>query len=381
VKKGILLFILLFHAISGWCQDVPIFTQKLTNSFFYNPAVAGHTFGSLTFSHRQTFDNLISNNFFSFHTPVYNHRLGLGASIFTDKFGFVQRTYASAAMAYHINFSSYKNLSFGLSTDYTGVNFDFNEINFDAGTDDPVFRQLQNESGVDFSFGVHYQHQYFRLGFAANRMIQNWFNDEDNILFDGYYSAMASGLIPFADRRDVLEPTFNYVSSATNSIWNAGLYYTYNDAIMLGGAYRQNDIISMSASVKLAKKIMLGYTHEIANGAVNLGNTSEIALRFDFSNYNYQERFKDDYRAAINYRRKSLNTRKPGKIGSRNSAKAKRKSVRKINSFKSPSKRYTSSKNLPSIKGRKPPMQNRRKYGKQRRAAKKRYRKSQRNGR
>ena len=375
MKKELILLITIIWGWSVQAQDVPIFTQKLTNSFFYNPAVAGHTYGSMTFSHRQTFDNLIANNFVSFHTPLANHRLGAGASVFTDKFSFVQRTYASAAMAYHINFSSYNNLSFGLSADYTGINFDFNEINFDSGSDDPIFGQLQNDTGLDFSFGMHYQHQYFKLGIAANRLVQNWFNNEDNILFDGFYSVMGSGLIPFADRRDVLEPTFNYVSSATNSLWNAGLYYTYDDAVMLGGAYRQNDIISMTASVKLAKKIMLGYTHEISNGNVNLGSTSEIALRFDFSNYNYQERFKEDYKAAVSYRRKALNTTKPGKIGSSNPAKAKKKNIRKINSFKSPSSRYSNNKKLPNIKRKKPPLANRRKFNKQRKATKKRYKK------
>lgn len=378
MKKLIALSIAIIWASVIWAQDVPIFTQKLTNSFFYNPAVAGHTYGSMTFSHRQTFDNLITNNFASFHTPLANHRLGAGASVFTDKFSFVQRTYASAAMAYHINFSSYNNLSFGLSADYTAVNFDFNEINFDSGADDPIFGQLRDDNGLDFSFGMHYQHQYFKLGLAANRLVQNWFSNEDNILFNGFYSVMAAGLIPFADRRDMLEPTFNYVSSATNSLWNAGLYYTYADAIMLGGAYRQNDIISMSASVKLAKKIMLGYTHEISNGNVNLGSTSEIALRFDFSNYNYQERFKEDYKSAVSYRRKALNTRKPGKIGSSNPATAKKKNIRKINSYKSPSARFSNNKKLPNVKRNKSQMANRRKFSKQRRSTKKRYKKGRR---
>lgn len=378
MKKGLALTIALIWASVSLSQDVPIFTQKLTNSFFYNPAVAGHTHGSMTFSHRQNFDNLISNNFVSFHTPLANHKLGAGGTIFTDKFSFVQRTYASAAMAYHINFSSYNNFSFGLSADYTGVNFDFNEINFDSGIDDPIFNQMQQRNGLDFSFGMHYQHQYFKLGVAANRMVQNWFNNEENLLFDGFYSVMGAGLIPFADRRDILEPTFNYVSSATNSLWNAGLYYTYNDAIMLGGAYRQNDIISMTASVKLAKKIMLGYTHEISNGNVNLGSTSEIALRFDFSNYNYQERFKEDYKAAVSYRRKALNTTKPGKIGSSNPAKAKKKNIRKINSFKSPSSRYSNNKKLPNIKRKRPKSRSRKNFGKQRRSTKKRYKKGRR---
>ncbi|MEQ8715920.1 MAG: type IX secretion system membrane protein PorP/SprF, partial [Cyclobacteriaceae bacterium] len=168
------------------------------------------------------------------------------------------------------------------------------------------------------------------------------------------------------------------VSWWLSSLWNAGLYYTYDDAVMLGGAYRQNDIISMTASVKLAKKIMLGYTYEISNGNVNLGSTNEIALRFDFSNYNYQERFREDYKAAVSYRRKALNTRKPGKIGSSNASTAQKKNIKKINSYKSPSARYSNNKKLPNVKRKKTQMRNKRKFGKQRRSTKKRYKKGKR---
>ena len=86
-------------------QDIPLYSQKLTNSFIYNPALAGHTFGSITFSHRKNFTGVNgspTNNFFSFHTPIKNHKLGVGGNLYTEQVGINNNIYASGAFAYHL---------------------------------------------------------------------------------------------------------------------------------------------------------------------------------------------------------------------------------------------------------------------------------------
>ena len=60
-------------------QDIPLFSQKLTNSFIYNPSLAGHTFGSVTYAYRQNYSNVQGapkNNFISMHAPFANHKIG-----------------------------------------------------------------------------------------------------------------------------------------------------------------------------------------------------------------------------------------------------------------------------------------------------------------
>src|SRR5687768_17704081 len=84
-------------------QDIPLFSQKLTNSFVFNPALAGHTFGSATYSFKQNYakvEGSPQNHFLSIHAPIANHRFGIGASIFQEDVTFLRNTYASAAFAY-----------------------------------------------------------------------------------------------------------------------------------------------------------------------------------------------------------------------------------------------------------------------------------------
>src|SRR5687767_12229486 len=82
VKRFLLstgLLVVLNHVI--YSQDVPVYSQKLTNSFLYNPSVAGNTLGSATLSYRQQWGAVEGSprtTFFSIHTPFAKHRFGTG---------------------------------------------------------------------------------------------------------------------------------------------------------------------------------------------------------------------------------------------------------------------------------------------------------------
>lgn len=330
-------------------QDIPLFSQKLTNSFIYNPAVAGHTFGSLTLSRRKTFGDFATNNFLSIHAPIANHRFGIGANVFTEEINFIENTYASAAFAYHLQFSRYNTFSMGLSAEYNTINFDGSQINFDGGDQDPFFSNFTGDNNIDFSFGLHYQHQYFKLGFAANRLATSFIRDETQSVLSNFYSVSASGLIPIRSGVDILEPTFNFRKLRDNSdVWDIGAYYTYNNLVLVGASYRQGDILSLTAGLRIAKKIMFGYSFETPNGDFDLGNTNEFTLRFDFSNQNYQTRFQDDYKQALAFRRKTLSSAsRRVKAGGRTPKSFKRNLKKRTKGVKSPNSRYSTFKKRP----------------------------------
>lgn len=341
--------LMLTIATSTVGQDIPLFSQKLTNSFIYNPAVAGHTFGSLTVSRRKTFGDFATNNFLSVHSPIANHRFGIGANVFTEKINFIENTYASAAFAYHLQLSRHNTLSMGLSAEYNTINFDGNQINFDGGDQDPFFSNFTGDNNIDFSFGLHYQHQYFKLGFAANRLATSFIRDETESVLSNFYSVSASGLIPVRSGLDILEPTFNFRKLRDASdIWDIGAYYTYNNLILVGASYRAGDIISLTAGLRIAKKIMFGYSYETPNGDFDLGNTNEFTLRFDFSNQTYQDRFRDDYKQALAFRRKTLSTAsRRVKAGGRTPKALSKNLKRRTRGVKSPNSRYNSFKKRP----------------------------------
>lgn len=337
-------------------QDIPLFSQKLTNSFIYNPAMAGHTFGSMTFAHRKNFNSVhgaAENNFFSVHTPLLNHRFGVGGNLFTEKVNFISNIYASGAFAYHLWFGSYSALSMGVSAEYNSVGFDMESVIGDET--DPLIGERQ--SNYDFSFGVNYQHRYFKVGVAANRLATNLLVNENASILSEFYSGYAAGLIPLRGGEDILEPTFTFRRfSEASEVWDAGLYYTYNNIFMLGGSVRKGDIINATAGIKVAKKIMVGYSYELMNGNLgsDVGNTSEITLRFDFNDKNYQERFRQDYKSSLAFRRKTLSSAaKKGRTGSKGPKAFKKRQKKRLKNIKSPNSRYNNLKKLSGGKKKK----------------------------
>lgn len=360
MKRHLLLAIVLvaFFLSSADAQDVPLFTQKLTNSFLYNPSVAGNSIGSLTLSHRKFFQGALdapSINFFSAHTPFGKYRFGTGINFYQDRAGVTENLYASAAFAYHVKITDDKSLSMGLSGEFD--NQRLNPRYYDAvDLNDPALNQSGSFSSVDFSFGLSFRSRYLHLGASANRLKALTGVVDSASTFPAYYSAMARFALPLAGERDLLEPmvTFRGLLHGSNQI-DAGLFYTYNDFLTVGGAYRTggSGTINVTAGVKLLKSVTIGYSRDVYMGdvATGLGATNEFTLRFDFMNEAYYTRVKNSKAIntkALALRRKTLSTYKYRGSPNTHSKHIKRTIKRK--SYMSPNYRMDSSKKLQTMR-------------------------------
>lgn len=346
MKRFYTLLSTLLVVCAAHAQDIPLFTQKLTNSFIYNPAVAGHNVGSLTYSYRMSYGGIEGapkSHFISMHTPLAGHRVGFGLNLYQEEISFIKNTYLSAAFSYHLRMSKYSSLSFGVSGEYN-----FLAINRNSNSDlaDPVLKDVTsgNLNDYDFSFGMLFQNRYVKAGLAANRLATSWIKDENENVLSNYYSGFIAGMIPMRGGNDMLEPSITYRKfSETNSMLDLGLYYTYNNQVLAGGAVRQGNIASVSAGVYLGPKLFIGYTRDMFFGEMkgNVGATNEFTLRFDFAKYDYRTTFSDNYKQALALRRKTMST---SRSGSRSPAQMHRQQ-KKLASY-SPNKRYQNVKKL-----------------------------------
>jgi type IX secretion system PorP/SprF family membrane protein len=351
----------LFLAMAGlivglngvYAQDIPLFSQKLTNSFIYNPALAGHTFGSATFSYKQNYakvNGAPTNYFLSLHAPIANHRFGIGANVFQEEITFLRNTYASAAFAYHLPFNKMSSLSFGVSGEYNSIGLNGSTT---GDIEDPEYLELRNggKKQYDFSFGMHYQNRFVKVGVAANRLASSWIVDSASIT--KHYSSFIQGMIPVRGGEDMLEPYVAYRKlSDFNDIIDFGLFYTYNNRITVGASYRSGGIISGTIAFKLSKYLMLGYSRETISGNVGgyIGSANEFAVRYDFNDESYKERFRSDYKSAIAYRRKTISN-PMSRSGARN-PKQMHKKQKRLAPY-SPNRRYQNMKKLSSSTKRK----------------------------
>ena len=267
-----LLTFLLFLACSPLVigQDIPLFSQKLTNSFIYNPALAGHTFGSITYSFKQNYkvDGAPQNHFLSVHTPISNHRFGVGASVYQEDVTFLRTMYASGAFAYHIPLSKITTLSFGLSAEYNSLNVN-GALNFDPGNDDEWTKIQKGVADYDFSFGTHFQNRFVKAGLAMNRLSTAWLKDSSKTVLSSYYSSFVQGLIPLRSGQDMLEPYVAYRKlTDVNSILDIGIFYTFDNKIIFGGSMRNQNIVSGTVGFKISKYLTVGYSREMITGNV-----------------------------------------------------------------------------------------------------------------
>jgi type IX secretion system PorP/SprF family membrane protein len=345
----------LFSASRVVAQDIPLFSQKLTNSFIYNPALAGHSFGSLTYSFKQNYSGVEDspqNHLLSIHTPIANHRFGIGANVYEERVTFLHNTYASGAFAYHLSLNKLTTLSFGVSAELNSLRSNGNP-NFIGNREDEELERLRNGiRDYDFSFGAHFQNRYLKIGVASNRLAASWIKDDAQNILSGYYSAFAQALLPLRNKEDLLEPYIAYRKfSDVSSILDMGIYYTYNNKITAGAAFRSKSVLSATLAFRLSEHLLLGYSREMITGNVAgfVGAANEFTIRLDFRSNDYKKRFRADYTSSVAYRRKTL-SHSTAKTGARGPKQA-RKKQKKLAPF-SPNNRYQNIKKL-SIKTKK----------------------------
>jgi type IX secretion system PorP/SprF family membrane protein len=370
LKKSIVVVLSFFLLnSSGYGQDIPLFTQKLTNSFLYNPSVAGNTLGSFTISRRQYWsgiDGSPNTNFLSLHVPLAQHKVGFGVNLFLDNLGVSQTTFASAAFAYHIRFTDNNSLSMGSSVEY--AIFNLNQVRIDVlDPDDPLLTQLNTYSKLDFSYGMSYQARLFKVGASVNRIsdlisarrisnLRRSRSDSTNNRFPAYYSAFFGLRLPVFKDRDQFEPVVTYRSLSPGSHQiDAGLYYTLKETLTIGGGYRTGGVINATIGLRI-KKVLIGYGREMlsANYQQSIGSSNEITLRIDFRDHTYHVKTKNSRKIstqALAIRRKTLSNYSSKGNASQWSQRYKKK-VKK-NYINSPNYRISTSKKLQTVKSKK----------------------------
>ena len=389
IKLYISVLLLVFATVGVKAQDVPLFTQKLSNSFLYNPSFAGHGFGSATISHQTKLSDVLgagSTNFLSVHTPISRHRFGVGVNVFTEDVNVLNNLFASAAFAYHLKFGDYKSFSVGVSAEYARTQLNAGEIrnigdpnnpNADLGdfSNDPVLVDLfaNDDTNLDFSFGVNFQTKHMKIGGALNRLATTFRGNEsidgtssggtDLDLLTNFYSGYLHFMVPLVNGRDLLEPvlTVRSLSTIADPQFDIGLYYTWNERVILGGAYQTGagNYYNFTAGYRFNNRLLLGYTYQTASlgDFGSLGNTSEFTLRFDFAQQSYQTKF-NKYRVqtktAMAYRRKTLSRQIKSKPASlKQPSKNYHKKYSKGRKDLSPSRRLQAkSKKLRTVKAK-----------------------------
>lgn len=248
-------------------QQLPLYSQYLYNKFLINPAHAGsdgYTSFNLTAreqwvgysgaprTYSLSWQTRILKRGYKIRTNIFNRktfapkndgRVGLGAYVFSDRNGLIQRTGFQVSYAYHMWIQSQTQLSLGLA--FTGYHFKVNadEQSFENQNEPWLNDNLRKGVFVpDADFGIFVLNPKFDFGFSALQLFgaaikigdyayRNYRMDRHYYLFGSYY--LSSGA------NTELEPSVLLkISEQLRPQADIGFTYIYNQSIWAGLTYR-----------------------------------------------------------------------------------------------------------------------------------------------
>lgn len=195
MMRFIYILLFLFAALSVNAQQVPLYSQYTMNGFLLNPAVAGSEgYTALNLTAREQWlglknapkthavsvqTRLLKNSYISKGASVKKRikkssrsgKVGLGAYIYNDKNGAIDRTGVQLSYAYHIRMQT-SQLSFGISGIAYQFSVDNTYITFEEQDDFYNFAQ-KSIFIPDASVGIYYSDPNLFVSLSASQIFQS----------------------------------------------------------------------------------------------------------------------------------------------------------------------------------------------------------------
>lgn len=310
--------LLIFIAISGKGQQMPLYSQYMMNGYLINPAIAGSDgYTSFNLTAREQwlgFQHAPQTRSFSGQTrllrrsyviksrsvnnrqlkPSTKGRVGLGGFFYYDRNGAIERLGINGSYAYHI-FLQDLQLSFGLA----GGLYQFKvheEDLFFLDPDDPMINNINKVIYVpDANVGFYMLNYRYYLGFSINQLFQSYLklgprNLAEYRLLRHYY---IMGGYRFPLGRDYeLEPSLLIKGTEKLTVQvdlTTKLYYKQD--YWFGATYRTSGTLIALAGVRF-NQLHLGYSFDYTLSSIRKYNWGSheivIVLKFGDSARRYR---------------------------------------------------------------------------------------------
>lgn len=331
VSQNINFLVLIFLCTNaGFAQQLPRFSQYYSNEFLINPSVAGcdgrtvvnlaarkqwigfanYTPGSYMISLQgrilKTGYSLKSGLKGNVYRKGRQGRVGLGAIVYHDENGAVERTGAQFSYAYHI-FIENSQLSFGL----TGNVFQYRINRERAQLKDPDIDPLNGLIGKstivpDAGIGINYMTQKYHVGIAVAQVFQSKlkignsadFKSSEEVRLLRHYYILADYRIAFPGNANwEMEPsTILLLNEKLRFQSDITLKAYYNRQYWFGISGRTSGDIILMAGLKY-QRYYLGYSFDYGfNGLSRYSYGShEICITAKFGDTARRYRWLDRY--------------------------------------------------------------------------------------
>ena len=179
MKKNFIIILVCFSALTK-AQQLPMYSQYISNDFVLNPAVAGSKpYFPLQINSRTQWSGLgkiaPKTNTLSYHMPLAYESIGIGAIVMQDETGPYSQIGLTLSFAYHMQLDEddLTRLSLGLSGLITQHNLNQDDLAFH--NPDPEFQGSYSKMVPDASFGAYLYSKNFSLSVSAHQLFESTF--------------------------------------------------------------------------------------------------------------------------------------------------------------------------------------------------------------
>jgi type IX secretion system PorP/SprF family membrane protein len=241
-------------------------------------------------------------------TPKNDGKIGLGANIFSDKNGLVNRTGFQATYSYHIWLKEFTQLSLGLA--FTGYHFiiNANESSFEESNEPWLNNNLRRGVIVpDMDFGVYLLNPRFDFGFSALQLFgaaaKIGDNAYRNFRMDRHFYTFGSYNLEIGGRTE-LEPSLLFkISEQLKPQADIGISYIYDQRLWAGLTYRTGGCFIMNMRFRYIPdhskwiQLFFGYAIDLTLNEIQsvTYGTHELTVALKFGDSSRKYRWLDRY--------------------------------------------------------------------------------------
>ncbi len=292
--KYLFFYLLSTAPVAIFAQQDPLFTQYLNNPLSINPAYAGSrgTLNLMTLHRRQWtgFNGAPVTSTISLNQVTKNKKVGLGFSFLNDNIGPIAQNGLYADYAYHLQFTRYVKLSFGLKGGFNHYRFNLNTLAANDTDDSKILNGDKTMFLPNVGFGMYLYSEKFVVGFSIPKLLQNSFTGENNTLEylskeERHYFLMAGVLFNLSEGIRFRPSLISRIVQNSPLSLDVNAQFIFADKFWVGAVYRLNGSLGGSAQFQINKKMRIGYAYDVSSSwlrAYNSG-THEIFLNFDFN--------------------------------------------------------------------------------------------------
>ena len=283
--------LLLLLCNSAFSQLNPMGSIYYQNQFLANPALAGVETGvTLNGAFKAQWVGVEGAPKIQYLTGEYglqNNRVGIGALVYSETAGAINRFRATASYAYHLplnNISSY--LDFGLSAGLMNEYINFGKVKGDL-TDDVLNSFNERRLYLDGDFGIAYRNDKLTLQGSLPNLKRFFKRDVlRNVVDRSIYFLAAAYKITGNNVINIIEPKLVYRGVQNyDGIFDAGVNIQFlENKLMLGGIYHSTDSFTGGFGVNYREQIsiLFQYTSNTSQMRNYSNGEFEVGLKYSF---------------------------------------------------------------------------------------------------